>query len=174
MTAGCEANPRASLRGTARADAPADASPDNTSTIWLQPVDVTTKLQSSWIERELFRQAVLIAARLFGFNEAVLLGRHFQAIARFMKSVPRALRVRFVVVRLEGTVAAGQLDLWHKIMKRAKRLGGLEIEFACEHLPSGKTVTALSWNAPAPHDGESLYAAADAVDIAVLAALGSR
>jgi len=99
--------------------------------------------------------AMLIAGRLFGFNEAVLLGRHFQAVGRFLKSAPRALRVKFVVVRLEGTVAAGQLDLWHKIMKRAKRLGGLEIEFACEHLPSGKIVTALTWSAPAIRDVES-------------------
>jgi UDP-GlcNAc:undecaprenyl-phosphate GlcNAc-1-phosphate transferase len=97
--------------------------------------------------------ALLIAGRLFGFNEAVLLGRHFQAIGKFVRSAPRALRVRFVVVRLEETVAAGQLDLWHKIMKRAKRLGGLEIEFACEHIPTGKVVTALSWSAPAGLDG---------------------
>jgi UDP-GlcNAc:undecaprenyl-phosphate GlcNAc-1-phosphate transferase len=99
--------------------------------------------------------ALLIAARLFGFNEAVLLGRHFQAVGKFLKTAPRALRVKFVVVRLEGTVAAGQLDLWHKIMKRAKRLGGLEIEFACEDVSSGKVLTALSWRQPAKRDLES-------------------
>ena len=35
-------------------------------------------------------------------------------------------------------------------------------------------VGALTPSFQTPHDGESLYAAADAVDIAVLAALGSR
>ena len=44
-------------------------------------------------------------------------------------------------------VAAGQLDLWNKIVKRAKRLDGLEIDFACEHLPSGRKLTSLIWNA---------------------------
>ncbi|MGE5193485.1 MAG: MraY family glycosyltransferase, partial [Deltaproteobacteria bacterium] len=89
--------------------------------------------------------AVLISGRLFGFNETVLLMRHFQAVGAFLKSVPRVLRMKFVVVRLEAAVTAGQLDLWNKIIKRAKRLDGLEIEFACEHLPSGRKLTSLVW-----------------------------
>lgn len=93
--------------------------------------------------------AVLIAGRLFGFNETVLLARHFRAVGAFLKSVPRTLRAKFVVVRLEGTVVAGQLDLWQKIVKRAQRRDGLEIEFTCEDVSSGRTLTSLTWKAPA-------------------------
>lgn len=89
--------------------------------------------------------AALIAGRVFGFDETMLLVRHVQAVGRFMKLVPRALRVKFVVVRLEKTVAAGQPDLWHKIVKRAKRLDGLAIEFVCEDVSGGRELVALNW-----------------------------
>ncbi len=92
--------------------------------------------------------AILISGRVFGFNETVLLVRHFQAIGQFIKSVPRALRAKFVVVRLEESVAAGKLDLWHKIVKRAKRLDGLAIEFVCEEIPGGHELVSLNWAAP--------------------------
>jgi hypothetical protein len=91
--------------------------------------------------------AMLISARLFGFNETILLVRHVQAVCEFLKSIPRILRMKFVVVRLGTTVAAGQLDLWNKIIKRARRLGGVEIDFVCEHGPSGRKLTSLVWHA---------------------------
>ena len=99
--------------------------------------------------------AILISARLFGFNETMLLVRHLLAVGEFLRSVPRVLRMKFVVVRLEAAVAAGQLDLWKKIIKRAQRLDGLEVEFACEHFPSGRKLTSLIWTSAAKTDAES-------------------
>jgi hypothetical protein len=93
--------------------------------------------------------AMLVAGRVFGFNETMLLARHIRAVAIFMGSVPRALRAKFVVVRLEKSVAAGQLDLWHKIVNRAKRLDSVDIEFACEEIASGRELTSLAWSASA-------------------------
>ena len=92
--------------------------------------------------------ATLVAGRVFGFNETMLLVQHLRAVGAFVKSVPRILRVKFVVVRLQGTLAAGRLDLWHKIVKRAKRLDALEIDFVCEHLPTGKQLAGLAWSSP--------------------------
>ncbi len=97
---------------------------------------------------------VLITSRLFGFNETVLLARHFRAVGAFLKSVPRLLRVKFVVVRLEGSVAAGQLDLWQKIIKRAKRRDGLEVEFTCEDVSTGRELTSLTWKSTAKRSAE--------------------
>jgi hypothetical protein len=79
----------------------------------------------------------------------MLLARHIQAVAIFVRSVPRSLRAKFVVVRLKRSAAAGQLDLWHKIVKRARRLDGVEIEFACEEIASGRELTSLAWSASA-------------------------
>lgn len=92
--------------------------------------------------------ATLIAGRVFGFNETQLLFQHLQVVGAFMKSIPRVLRVKFVVVRLQGALAAGRLDLWHKIVKRAKRLDALEIDFVCEHVATGTELAGLAWNAP--------------------------
>jgi hypothetical protein len=97
--------------------------------------------------------AMLVAGRVFGFNETMLLARHIQAVAIFVRSVPRALRAKFVVVRLQRSAAAGQLDLWHKIVKRAKRLEGVEIEFACEEIASRREITSLAWSASANEIG---------------------
>jgi UDP-GlcNAc:undecaprenyl-phosphate GlcNAc-1-phosphate transferase len=91
--------------------------------------------------------AILISARLFGFNETVLLVRHAKTVGAFLKSIPRVLRMKFVVLRLETAVAAGQLDLWNKIVKRARRLGGVEIDFVCEHRSHGRILTSLVWHA---------------------------
>jgi UDP-GlcNAc:undecaprenyl-phosphate GlcNAc-1-phosphate transferase len=99
--------------------------------------------------------AALIFGRLFGFNETVLLVRHFQAVGVFLKSMPRVLRMKFVVVRLEAAVAAGRLDLWNKIVKRAERLDGLEIDFTCEHVPSGRRLTSLIWTSAARAGGDA-------------------
>jgi UDP-GlcNAc:undecaprenyl-phosphate GlcNAc-1-phosphate transferase len=91
--------------------------------------------------------ATLVAGRVFGFNETKLLVDHLRAVAAFLTSVPRTLRVKFVVVRLQGSLAAGRLDLWHKIVNRAKRLDALEIDFVCEHVATGVELARLAWNA---------------------------
>jgi len=90
--------------------------------------------------------ATLVAGRVFGFDETMLLIRHLQAMGAVAKSVPRLLRVKFVAVRLRGTLASGRLDLWHKIVKRAQRLDALEIEFICEHVASGTELASLAWS----------------------------
>ncbi|HEY3966784.1 MAG TPA: MraY family glycosyltransferase [Planctomycetaceae bacterium] len=101
---------------------------------------------------------ILIAGRVFGFNETMLLVHHIQAFGAFLKWMPETLRAKFVVVRLEGSVAAGELDLWHKIVKRAERLDALSIEFVCEDVSSGKELATLTWNSTDESTGESAAA----------------
>jgi hypothetical protein len=109
-----------------------------------------TVLNQDWIAIAvcLALLATLIAGRVFGFDETVLLARHLRAIGAFVKSVPRMLRVKFVIVRSQGTLAAGRLDLWHKIVNRAMRLDAMEVDFICEHLPAGIELARLHWTAP--------------------------
>jgi hypothetical protein len=94
--------------------------------------------------------ALLVVGRVFGFDETVLLLRHVQAVGNCLRRVPQELRTRFVIVRLTTSVVAGELDLWHKIVLRARRLPGVEIEFICEHLPTGRELVALEWTADPP------------------------
>jgi hypothetical protein len=89
--------------------------------------------------------AFLIAGRVFGFDETMLLVRHVQAVGGFLQRAPRVLRARFVVVRLAESAASGRLDLWNKIVHRARLLPGVEVEFVCRHIPSGRELIALAW-----------------------------
>jgi hypothetical protein len=109
-----------------------------------------TVLNQDWIAIAvcLALLATLIAGRVFGFNETKLLIDHLRAVGTFVRAVPRILRVKFVVVRLQGTLQAGRLDLWHKVVNRARRLDTLEIDFVCEHLPTGRKLARLAWNSP--------------------------
>lgn len=94
--------------------------------------------------------ALLVGGRVFGFDETILLLRHVQAIGSCLRRMPRELRARFVIVSLATSVASGQLDLWHKIVKRARRLPGVEIEFVCEHQPTGRELVSLTWKTSLP------------------------
>ena len=109
-----------------------------------------TILGSDWIALALcaILLGALVAGRVFGFNEAMLLVRHIRAVGEFLSAAPRWLRAKFVVVRLEETLAAGELELWYKIVKRAMRSNALSIEFDCEHAPSRKNLGSLAWSAP--------------------------
>jgi UDP-GlcNAc:undecaprenyl-phosphate GlcNAc-1-phosphate transferase len=93
---------------------------------------------------------ILIAGRVFGFNETVLLLQHFQALGAILKWATPTLRAKFVVVRLEGSVVAGELDLWHKILKRAEQVDAQQIEFVCEDTARGAELASLSWTSPEP------------------------
>jgi UDP-GlcNAc:undecaprenyl-phosphate/decaprenyl-phosphate GlcNAc-1-phosphate transferase len=98
--------------------------------------------------------SLLVVGRVFGFNETVLLLRHVQAVGSCLRRLPRELRARFVIVRLETSVAAGQLDLWHKVVGRTRFLPGVEVQFVCEHLPTGQELVTLAWKSAPPADAD--------------------
>jgi hypothetical protein len=45
------------------------------------------------------------------------------------------------------SVASGELELWQKIVRRARRLPGARVEFVCEHRPSRRRTISLCWGA---------------------------
>jgi hypothetical protein len=74
-----------------------------------------------------------------------------------------------------GAVAEAQpLDDVHAIIALVASIVGAEPSFAALARSVIEEVGAKPPSYPAPVDGESLYAAADAIEVAVLAALGSR
>jgi UDP-GlcNAc:undecaprenyl-phosphate GlcNAc-1-phosphate transferase len=93
--------------------------------------------------------AILIAGRVFGFNETRLLLEHLRAFGALLKWMPETLQAKFDVVRLENSAVPGELDLWDKIVKRAERLDALTIEFVCEDVTSGTELAALAWTSKA-------------------------
>ncbi|MFN0056343.1 MAG: glycosyltransferase family 4 protein [Planctomycetales bacterium] len=90
----------------------------------------------------------LVLGRVFGFDETMLLARHVQAISGLIRGLSRALRGRLFAIRLEASVDSGRGDLWEKIVKRARRLPGVELTLTCEELSSGREVASRSWSSP--------------------------
>jgi UDP-GlcNAc:undecaprenyl-phosphate GlcNAc-1-phosphate transferase len=101
--------------------------------------------------------AFLVASRIFGFYETMLLVRHAREIGGFLRRAPRALRTRFEILRLADSVAAGQPDLWERIVELARKVPGGEVEFFCEHRPSGRELYALSYMDDSPVDSGCPY-----------------
>ncbi|MFN7805587.1 MAG: MraY family glycosyltransferase [Planctomycetaceae bacterium] len=89
---------------------------------------------------------VLVGGRIFGFQETMLLARVVEAIWQICAAVPRLLRVRLVALRFEAATAQGELRLWHKIIRRARRLEVQEIEFVLEPVTAGQAPVQLHWN----------------------------
>jgi UDP-GlcNAc:undecaprenyl-phosphate GlcNAc-1-phosphate transferase len=90
--------------------------------------------------------SILIASRVFGFNETRLLVQHIQALGALLKWMPETLQAKFVVVRMENSSAHGEFELWDKIVRRAERLDATTIEFTCENQWSGVELASLAWN----------------------------
>ncbi|MBS0261780.1 MAG: undecaprenyl/decaprenyl-phosphate alpha-N-acetylglucosaminyl 1-phosphate transferase [Planctomycetes bacterium] len=89
--------------------------------------------------------SVLIARKVFGFNEARLLLQHIQAFGALLKWMPETLQAKFVVVRVENAAAPAERELWERIVRRAERLEALSIEFTCENARTPQELATLSW-----------------------------
>lgn len=89
--------------------------------------------------------SVLVGGRIFGFQETMLLARVVEAIWQICAAFPRLLRVRLVALRFEAATAQGQLRLWQKIVRRARRLEVQEIEFLLEPATAGQSPVQLRW-----------------------------
>lgn len=100
--------------------------------------------------------AVLIGARLFGFSETLLVARHLEAAWSLLCWFPQALRTRLVAVQLGTATAAGDLRLWKKIIRRARRMGVLEVEFRFEPVAGGQEPVRLNWSAPQVSAGAAM------------------
>ncbi|MCY2963570.1 MAG: MraY family glycosyltransferase, partial [Planctomycetota bacterium] len=98
----------------------------------------------------------LIGGRVFGFQETMLLARHFEAVWSLIRGFPRTLRARLVALRMESGTAAGEMRLWDKIVRRAKRMDVMELEFCFEPGTEGRLPIRLHWEADSPGHPESL------------------
>jgi hypothetical protein len=84
---------------------------------------------------------------VFGFQETWLLARYLTVVWSLAREFPAALRTRLVALRLESRTAQGELKLWEKIIRRARRKNVLEVEVLyCGHAAEDEPVR-LYWEA---------------------------
>lgn len=113
-----------------------------------------TVLNNDWVALAVcaLLLTVLVTGRLFGFNEMSLLVRHVRTIGAFVLDIPRELRGRFLLIRLQKAAADGRLDLWRSALDRVRDLNGWELHFVFEQVAPPCEVARLVWIGEAePH-----------------------
>ncbi len=93
---------------------------------------------------------LLIAGRVFGFNEVALLSRHVRAAWSFFATIPRALRTKFLLARFSPAQAEQQVVLWKHIVRQVQRMQGVSLEFTCVETATGRSLANLTWLASNP------------------------
>jgi hypothetical protein len=75
--------------------------------------------------------AVIVAGRIFGFHEMMLVFRHFEIFHTTVSEAARDLTVRRMVVHLEHADSVTLDTLWETIISRVESIGGLALELTC-------------------------------------------
>jgi len=115
-----------------------------------------TLLQSDWIPLGcgLLLIVVLVARRIFGFHETQMLARYAHAAWHVLQELPRALRARWSIVRLEPALAAGQPAAWERAVRLARRARATRLVVTTESLARQPASLQLEWSGEQPAEGE--------------------
>ena len=102
--------------------------------------------------------ALLVGARVFGFNEMALLTRHVRGIWLWIRSIPAALQSQFVLARLSDDPKERQLQLWRYLVNRLEKINGLSLEYSATDLDTQRDLAAMTWlNACKPISGMATW-----------------
>jgi UDP-GlcNAc:undecaprenyl-phosphate GlcNAc-1-phosphate transferase len=97
----------------------------------------------------------LVARRIFGFHEAQLLAGHVQAGWSLLRSLPRALKARFWVVRLKPEIGLGQPIAWEKAVRLARRAKATRLAFTISPMDDQGDLVKLEWTSEAVMQGSA-------------------
>jgi len=100
---------------------------------------------------------LLSGARVFGFRETLLVARHLEAVWSLVRWFPQALRTRLLAVRLGTATAKGELLLWEKIIRRARRMEIVEVEFTFEPTGIDRSPQRLHWTTDHSKDDDAQW-----------------
>jgi hypothetical protein len=92
----------------------------------------------------------LMVAKVFGFHEAMLLGRHVTATWSLLQALPVGLRTRFVLARFGPASGQPWQEFWNQLIREVKRRNGLALELACLEPHGQGERLCLSWASEAP------------------------
>lgn len=87
----------------------------------------------------------LVGGRVFGFQETMLLARHFTALWSLLTAFPRSVRARMIALQLESGTARGELRLWEKIVRRARRMDITRVHFQFAPMGGERAPIELDW-----------------------------
>ncbi len=90
---------------------------------------------------------LLIAGRVFGTDETLLLFRYLQQIGLVFVDASGALRTRLLLTRLRHDAPQKQaITYWERITRQVEQLGGTRLEFACRRRQAEDVIFRLTWS----------------------------
>jgi len=90
----------------------------------------------------------VIVGRVFGVPETMLLARHLAVLVGLLGELPRQLRARLLAMRLASASSANPEQLWHKLVRRARRLPIDELEYSWSDPARPEARQTPLWSSP--------------------------
>ena len=89
--------------------------------------------------------SLLIAARVFGFQETRLVFRHLQAFNQILTDTVGVLRTRMFLARFLPELAHARSDHWGEVTRYVRKMGGLRLELIHWNEKTQETIARLDW-----------------------------
>ncbi len=93
--------------------------------------------------------SIIVAGRVFGFHEMMLVFRHFEIFHVAVSAALREMTGRRVVVHLEHAESVSVDSLWEAVVARVESIGGMTLEMACTVGQDRETVLEKLWSSDA-------------------------
>ncbi len=101
-----------------------------------------------------FILGLLIAGRIFGYDEMMLFYRHIQAVSSLLAETSGVLRTRLLLTRLDNSDHGEPTEFWNEVCRRVQDMGGHELEFACWNKQTHEIRAKLNWQTGRDVDNE--------------------
>ncbi|MCA9119912.1 MAG: undecaprenyl/decaprenyl-phosphate alpha-N-acetylglucosaminyl 1-phosphate transferase [Planctomycetaceae bacterium] len=97
--------------------------------------------------------ALIIAGRIFGFHEMMLVFRHFEIFHSTISEAARDLKVRRMVVHLEHSESLSIDALWDTVVSKLESVGGSSLDLRCTTESDNDDILFRKWQASHPSSG---------------------
>ncbi len=89
---------------------------------------------------------LVVAGRIFGFHELMLVFRHLDEIRATVSKATRDLSMRQIVIHLENDESVSQDILWESICEHVQRIGGSTLEMNCCSRFNDRSIFSQHWS----------------------------
>ncbi len=93
---------------------------------------------------------LLIAGRVFGYNETVLFFRYFQALSTLLAGTSGVLRTQLFLARMARGESEQPIHHWNEVTKHVAELGGVHLEFVFWNESTQDVICRLKWHSEEP------------------------
>jgi hypothetical protein len=87
----------------------------------------------------------LVAGRIFGHHETLLLFRHLRELGALLLDTSGVVRTRFLLARMDAVDPARRLEIWDQICHRVEQMGATSLQLRCTSSDGDVSENNLTW-----------------------------